>query len=158
MAAALLVKQPLVLICGCNFGCYTNKDLQTPIGIMKTIHVKEAPDAIGPYCHAMKSGNLVFCSGQTPLDPKTMKLVGTTIEDQTKRVLNNLSIVLSGAGLTLQDVVKTTVYLKNMDDFKGMNRVYEEMFNGHKPSRTTISVKQNPLDVLVEIECIAELR
>jgi 2-iminobutanoate/2-iminopropanoate deaminase len=125
---------------------------------MKTIIVNEAPDAIGPYSHAMQSGNLVFCSGQTPLDPKTMKLVGTTIEDQTKRVLNNLSIVLSGAGLTLQDVVKTTVYLKNMDDFKGMNRVYEEMFNGHKPSRTTISVKQNPLDALVEIECIAELQ
>jgi 2-iminobutanoate/2-iminopropanoate deaminase len=125
---------------------------------MKTIIVNEAPDAIGPYSHAMQSGNLVFCSGQTPLDPKTMELVGTTIEDQTKRVLNNLSIVLSGAGLTLQDVVKTTVYLKNMDDFKGMNRVYEEMFNGHKPSRTTISVKQNPLDALVEIECIAELQ
>ena len=125
---------------------------------MKTITVNEAPDAIGPYSHAMQSGNLVFCSGQTPLDPKTMELVGTTIEDQTKRVLNNLSIVLSGVGLTLQDVVKTTVYLKNMDDFRGMNRVYEEMFNGHKPSRTTISVKQNPLDALVEIECIAELQ
>ena len=125
---------------------------------MKTIHVKEAPDAIGPYCHAMKSGNLVFCSGQTPLDPKTMTLVGTTIEDQTKRVLNNLSIVLSGVGLTLQDVVKTTVYLKNMEDFKGMNNVYKEMFNGHNPSRTTISVRQNPLDALVEIECIAELQ
>ncbi len=87
-----------------------------------------------------------------------MKLVGTTIEDQTKRVLTNLSIVLSGVGLSLRDVIKTTVYLKNMDDFKGMNTVYEAMFNGHKPSRTTISVKQNPLDALVEIECIAELR
>lgn len=125
---------------------------------MKTIIVKEAPDAIGPYCHAMKSGKLVFCSGQTPLDPKTMKLVGATIEDQTERVLNNLSIVLSEVGLTLQDVVKTTVYLKSMDDFKGMNTVYEAMFKGHKPSRTTISVKQNPLDALVEIECIAELK
>ena len=75
---------------------------------MKAITVKAAPDAIGPYCHAMKSGNLVFCSGQTPLDPKTMTLVGTTIEEQTKSVLNNLSIVLSEMGLTLQDVVKTT--------------------------------------------------
>jgi 2-iminobutanoate/2-iminopropanoate deaminase len=124
---------------------------------MKSINVQEAPDAIGPYCHAMKSGNLVFCSGQTPLDPKTMELVGTTIEEQTKRVLNNLSIVLSGIGLSLNNVVKTTVYLKNMDDFKGMNKVYEEMFEGHKPSRTTISIKQNPLDALVEIECIAEI-
>lgn len=125
---------------------------------MESINVMAAPGAIGPYCHAMKSGNLVFCSGQTPLDPKTMKLVGTTIEEQTKRVLNNLSIVLSDVGLSLKNVVKTTVYLKNMDDFAGMNKVYEEMFQGHKPSRTTISVKQNPLDALVEIECIAEIQ
>jgi len=125
---------------------------------MESINVREAPDAIGPYCHAMKSGNLIFCSGQTPLDPKSMELVGTTIEEQTKRVLKNLSIVLSGIGLSLTNVVKTTVYLKNMDDFKGMNSVYEEMFEGHKPSRTTISIKQNPLDALVEIECIAELQ
>lgn len=87
-----------------------------------------------------------------------MKIVGTTIEEQTRRVLQNLSIVLAEVGLTLQDVVKTTVYLKDMNDFKGMNRIYEEMFEGHKPSRTTISVKQNPLDALVEIECIAELQ
>jgi 2-iminobutanoate/2-iminopropanoate deaminase len=125
---------------------------------MESINVNEAPDAIGPYCHAMKTGNLVFCSGQTPLDPQTMELVGTTIEEQTKRVLNNLSIVLSGVGLTLKNIVKTTVYLKNMDDFKGMNRLYEEMFDGHKPSRTTISIRQNPLDALVEIECIAEIQ
>ena len=125
---------------------------------MESINVDAAPGAIGPYCHAMKTGNLVFCSGQTPLDPETMELVGTTIEEQTIRVLKNLSIVLSGVGLTLKDVVKTTVYLKNMDDFKGMNRIYEEMFEGHKPSRTTISINQNPLDALVEIECIAELQ
>jgi 2-iminobutanoate/2-iminopropanoate deaminase len=106
----------------------------------------------------MKVGNLVFCSGQTPLDPNTMKLVGTTIEEQTKRVLDNLSIVLAGIGLTLKSIVKTTVYLNNMDDFQGMNKVYEEMFQGHKPSRTTISIKKNPLNALVEIECIAELR
>jgi len=125
---------------------------------MEAINVPDAPNAIGPYCHAMKVGNLVFCSGQTPLDPNTMKLVGTTIEEQTKRVLDNLSIVLAGIGLTLKSIVKTTVYLNNMDDFHGMNKVYEEMFQGHKPSRTTISVKKNPLNALVEIECIAELR
>lgn len=116
----------------------------------------DAPAAIGPYCHAMITGNLVFCSGQTPLDPDTMKLVGTTIEEQTKRVLDNLSIVLAGVGLSLKNIVKTTVYLKNMSDFQGMNKVYAEMFQGHTPSRTTISIKQNPLDALVEIECIAE--
>jgi len=124
---------------------------------MESINVPNAPDAIGPYCHAMKTGNLLFCSGQTPLHPDTMKLVGTTIEEQTKRVLENLSIVLAGADLTLQNVVKTTVYLKDMNDFKGMNTIYEQMFKGHKPSRTTISIKRNPLDALVEIECIAEL-
>ena len=124
---------------------------------MEPVNVDDAPDAIGPYCHAMQVGNLLFCSGQTPLDPGTMKLVGTTIEEQTKRVLNNLSIVLAGSELTLQDVVKTTVYIKDMADFQGMNKVYEEMFQGHKPSRTTISIKQNPLDALVEIECIAEI-
>ena len=125
---------------------------------METIFVQDAPNAIGPYCQAMKTGNLVFCSGQTPLDPDTMKLSGTTIEEQTKRVLDNLSIVLSGVDLTLKDIVKTTVYLKSMNDFQGMNQVYEEMFQGHKPSRTTISIKENPLDALVEIECIAELQ
>lgn len=124
---------------------------------METIHVNDAPDAIGPYCHAMKVGNLMFCSGQTPLHPDTMKLVGTTIEEQTKRVLDNLSIVLADVNLSLKNIVKTTVYLKRMDDFQGMNKVYAEMFQGHKPSRTTISVKQNPLDALVEIECIAEI-
>jgi len=125
---------------------------------MEIIYVQDAPNAIGPYCQAMKTGNLVFCSGQTPLDPDTMKLVGTTIEEQTRRVLNNLSIVLAGVDLTLKDIVKTTVYLKTMNDFQGMNQVYEKMFQGHKPSRTTISIKENPLDALVEIECIAELQ
>ncbi len=125
---------------------------------VEAIHIQAAPDAIGPYCHAMKVGNLVFCSGQTPLDPDSMELVGTTIEEQTKRVLENLAVVLAGLDLTLQNVAKTTVYLKDMGDFQGMNRVYAEIFAGHKPSRTTIAVKQNPLDALVEIECIAELQ
>jgi len=80
------------------------------------------------------------------------------IEEQTKRVLQNLSIVLASEHLTLKNIVKTTVYLKEMTDFQGMNDVYKKMFQGHKPSRTTISVKQNPLDALVEIECIAELQ
>ncbi len=124
---------------------------------MQAVHVQDAPDAIGPYCHAMRAGNLVFCSGQTPLDPSTMKLVGSTIEEQTHRVLDNLSIVLAGVGLSLKDIVKTTVYLYDMNDFQGMNKVYAERFEEHTPSRTTISIKKNPLGALVEIECIAEL-
>ena len=126
--------------------------------VMEPKNIPGAPVAIGPYCHAMRVGNLVFCSGQTPLDPETMKLVGSDITQQTERVLVNVSIVLQGMGLSLQDVVKTTVFLKNMDDFEGMNQVYATMFKGHRPARTTVSVKQNPLDALVEIECIAVIK
>lgn len=124
---------------------------------MQIKNVEGAPQAIGPYCHAIKSGNFVFCSGQTPLDPETMQLVGTDIGEQTERVLKNLEIVLGGLGLSLQYVVKTTVFLKDMADFPGMNDVYKQTFGDHTPARTTVSVKQNPLDALVEIECIAEL-
>lgn len=116
-----------------------------------------APGAIGPYCHAIRTGNLVFCSGQTPLDPDTMELVGTDIGEQTEQALSNIEVVLNGMGLSLQNVVKSTVYLKDMADFQGMNAVYGRMFSPHRPARTTISVKQNPLDALVEIECIAEI-
>ena len=123
---------------------------------METLFIEGAPAAIGPYCHAVKTGNLVFCSGQTPLDPDTMKIVGTTIEDQTRRVLTNIRIVLNGLDLDLKDVVKTTVFLKSMDDFMGMNGVYEEMFDGHTPARSAIEIKKNPLNAMVEIECIAE--
>ena len=124
---------------------------------MKTHFVEGAPAAIGPYSHAIQSGNLIFCSGQTPLDPATMKLVGQTIGEQTEQALQNLETVLKGLGLSLQNVVKTTVYLKDMADFEGMNAVYGRLFAPHRPARTTISVKQNPLDALVEIECIAEI-
>ena len=119
--------------------------------------IPPAPDAIGPYCHATQVGNLVFCSGQTPLDPQTMKLTGANIEQQTEQVLKNLATVLNGLGLSLQNVAKTTVFLKSMDDFQGLNTVYARMFGVHRPARTTIAVKQNPLDALVEIECIAEI-
>ena len=108
-------------------------------------------------CHAMRVGNLVFCSGQTPLDPDTMELVGTDIATQTQQVLTNLNTVLAGMGLSLKNVVKTTVFLRDMGDFQGMNAMYAQMFDDHKPARTTIAVRQNPLDALVEIECIAEI-
>ena len=124
---------------------------------MQIHNINGAPDAIGPYAHAIQSGNLVFCSGQTPIDPATMKLVGTTIEEQTERVLQNLGIVLGGLGLSLQKIVKTTVFLKSMDDFQGMNGVYAKIFEGHTPARSTIAIRQNPLDALVEIEGIAEI-
>ena len=122
---------------------------------MKTINIDKAPAAIGPYSHAVQAGNFYFCSGQTPLDPETMELVGIDIREQTYRVFENINIVLQGLGLTFDDVVKTTVFLKTMEDFAGMNAVYADVFGNHKPARSTIAVKQNPLDALVEIECVA---
>ena len=124
---------------------------------MRIHNIDGAPTAIGPYSHAIQSGNLIFCSGQTPIDPETMQLVGTTIEEQTERALKNLGIVLGGLGLSLKNIVKTTVFLKDMNDFQGMNKVYAETFDGHRPARSTIAIRQNPLDALVEIECVAEI-
>ena len=125
---------------------------------MEFRNTDKGPKAIGPYSHAVRVGNLVICSGQTPLDPDTMVLTGADIEEQTERVLKNLAIVLEEFGLTLNHIVKTTVYLKSMEDFAGMNNVYARMFGSHRPTRTTIAVKQNPLDALVEIECMAEAK
>lgn len=125
---------------------------------MQIQNIPEAPQAIGPYCHAVKVGNLVFCSGQTPLNPETMELVDPDIRIQTEQVLRNLEIVLKGMGLSLVNIVKTTVFLKDMDDYHGMNEIYTKVFGSHRPARTTVSVKQNPLDARVEIECIAEIQ
>jgi 2-iminobutanoate/2-iminopropanoate deaminase len=123
---------------------------------VQNIHSEGAPAAIGPYSQAVRTGDLLFCSGQTPLDPETMKLVGDSIEEQTAQALQNLASVLEAAGLSLDDVVRTGVFLQSMDDFPGMNKTYERIFGEHKPARTTVAVKQNPLDARIEIECIAE--
>ncbi len=97
---------------------------------MELIDCPDAPKAIGPYSHAVRVGNLIFCSGQTPLDPKTMQIVGTDIEQQTSRVLENLSIVLNKLSLSLRNVAKTTVYLKSMDDdFEHANVISVDQFN-----------------------------
>lgn len=124
---------------------------------MEKINVPGAPEAIGPYCHAVKTGNLVFCSGQGPLDPKTKKISGKDISEQTMRTLDNVEAVLKGMGLSLQNVIKSTVFLKEMDDFQGMNAVYAKKFSPNTPARSTVAVKKIPLDALVEIECIAEI-
>jgi 2-iminobutanoate/2-iminopropanoate deaminase len=118
--------------------------------------VDTAPKAIGPYCHAAQVGNLVFCSGQTPLDPASMELRGASISKQTEQALRNLETVLAGLGLSLQDVIKTTVFLTDMSHFVAMNQAYERCFSGHTPARTTVAVKGLPMNALVEIECIAE--
>ncbi len=122
---------------------------------MDIIKTQQAPEAIGPYSQAVRVGTWVFCSGQIPFDPKTMSLVGTTVADQTEQVFENLTAVLRAAGSSLQQVVKTTVFLQDMNDFQQMNAVYAEAFGEHKPARATVEVARLPKDVLIEIECIA---
>ncbi len=122
---------------------------------MKKVHSNDAPTAIGPYAQAIDMGPLVICSGQTPIDPATGNLIDGDIAAQTRQVFRNLTAVLTAADLTLQDVVKTTVFLKDMDDFAAMNAAYADCFDGHTPARTTVQVAKNPLDARVEIECFA---
>jgi 2-iminobutanoate/2-iminopropanoate deaminase len=125
---------------------------------MKKIIADLAPKAIGPYSAAIQSGNLVFCSGQTPLNPSTMLIEGATVTEQTTLVLQNLESVLKAAGSDRSLVVKTSVFLKNFADFEKMNKAYEAFFGEHKPARTTVEVSRLPKDALVEIECVGEIK
>jgi 2-iminobutanoate/2-iminopropanoate deaminase len=124
---------------------------------LKTLHTNDAPEAIGPYSQAVIAGNLVFTAGQIALDPATMQIVEGDIRVQTDRVLKNIAAVLGAAGATLQSVVKTTVFLKDMNDFAAMNEVYGAHFAGHKPARSAVEAARLPKDVLVEIETVAVL-
>jgi len=114
-----------------------------------------APAAVGPYSQAIKVGNMIFCSGQIPLHPKTGEIAGADVAAQTEQVLQNLSAVLDVTGSGLYQIVKTTVYLKNMGDFAAMNEVYARHFPVDPPARATVEVARLPKDVLVEIDCIA---
>ena len=120
----------------------------------EVIFTEQAPKAIGPYSQAIKSGNLLFISGQVPVNPTTGELTGD-IKVQTRQVLENLKSILVAAGASTADVVKTTVFLKNLDDFNVMNEVYREYFPNDAPSRSKIKVSQIPRGSLVEIEAIA---
>ncbi|MDY6017037.1 MAG: RidA family protein [Oscillospiraceae bacterium] len=122
----------------------------------KTVFTKSAPDAIGPYSQAVCTGNLVFTSGQIPINPATGTVEAVTIEEQTEQVCKNLSAVLEAAGSSLEKVVKTVCFLRNMEDFAAFNAVYEKYFTG-KPARSCVAVRELPKDVLVEVETIAEL-
>jgi 2-iminobutanoate/2-iminopropanoate deaminase len=119
------------------------------------IATDRAPGAIGPYSQAVRSGHLVFCSGQIPLDPLTGQLVEGGIEAQTVRVLDNLAAVLAAADLKLGNVVKTTVFLVSMADFPAMNEVYARYFDEDPPARSTVAVEALPKGARVEIEAIA---
>jgi 2-iminobutanoate/2-iminopropanoate deaminase len=124
---------------------------------MKSIHTDNAPKAIGPYVQGNIVNGLLFASGQVPLDPSTGEVVGTTITEQTKRVLENIAAILKEAGTDFNHVVKTTCFLKNMNDFQEFNQVYGEAFTEQLPARSAVEVARLPKDVLIEIEIIAEV-
>lgn len=119
------------------------------------VSTPDAPAAIGPYSQAVVSGGLVYCSGQIALDPTTGTVVEGDVSRQTEQVLANLAAVLQAAGSGLGQVLKTTVYLRDMADFSAMNVVYTECFGDHRPARATVAVAGLPRDVRVEIDCVA---
>jgi 2-iminobutanoate/2-iminopropanoate deaminase len=130
--------------------CVKRKELR-----MNFISADNAPAAIGPYSQAVDTGEFVFLSGQLPLDPSTMRLTGETIAEQAERVFDNITAVLKAAELTLSHIVKTTVFLADINDFAAMNAVYEKRFGAHKPARSAIQAAALPRGSLIEIECIA---
>lgn len=123
----------------------------------EAVATKDAPQAIGPYSQAIKAGGFLFSSGQIAIDPATGQVIEGDVAAQTERVMKNLAAVLKAGGLSLQKVVKTTVYLKSMGDFATMNEIYGRHFGEHRPARSTVEVARLPKDVLVEIDVTAEL-
>ena len=123
----------------------------------KTIHTDKAPAAIGPYVQGKVVGNFLFASGQVPLSPETGEVIGTSIQEQTKQVLKNISAILAEAGTDFDHVVKTTCFLSDMDDFVSFNEVYATAFKTDFPARSAVEVARLPKDVKVEIEVIAYL-
>jgi 2-iminobutanoate/2-iminopropanoate deaminase len=121
------------------------------------INTTQAPAAIGPYSQAVRVGQFLYTSGQIALDPETGQLAGTDIRVQTERVLQNVEAVLKSGGSSLQQVIKTTVFLANMNDFVVMNEVYARYFGETAPARSTVAVRELPRKALVEIECVALL-
>ncbi|HYE33476.1 MAG TPA: RidA family protein [Methylomirabilota bacterium] len=124
---------------------------------IQAVNAPSAPKPVGPYSHAVRVENLIFLSGQIPLDPATGKLVPGDIKAQTQRVLENIRLVLESQGRTPMDVVKTTVFLTNLGDFAAMNEVYAAFFHNHHPARSTIQVSALPAGANVEIEVVAHL-
>ena len=122
---------------------------------MKIIESKNAPLPIGPYSQAVEVNGFIFTSGQIAIDPSSNQLIEGNAAEQTKQVLENLKQVLSAAGASLDNVVKTTIFIKNMDDFGAVNEVYAGYFSANRPARSTVEVARLPKDVLVEIDCIA---
>ncbi|MEL0539357.1 RidA family protein [Staphylococcus debuckii] len=124
---------------------------------MNTIHTNKAPEALGPYSQAVVIGDLVYTSGQIPLN-EFGELVSNEIAVQTKQVLNNIGHVLEAAGADFDSVVKTTIFIADMDDFQYINEVYGQFFDAHKPARSCVEVARLPKDVKIEIEAIAQIK
>jgi len=123
---------------------------------MQIIATSNAPAAVGPYSQAVRTGNLLFCSGQIPINPASGKIEVEDVEGQARQVIANIKGLLGSEGLTIQNVVKSTMFLQDMGDFAKVNAIYEAGYEGHKPARSTIQVAKLPLGALVEIEVIAE--
>ena len=121
----------------------------------KIVQTELAPSAIGPYSQAVELSGLIFVSGQIPLDPISLEIVSSDVEEQTRRSIDNLIGILKAAGAGIDDVLKTTIYIKNMDDFPIVNKIYGEYFLNNPPARACVEVSRLPKDVLVEIEAIA---
>ena len=121
----------------------------------QVISTAKAPAALGPYSQAIKVGNTVYCSGQIPINPATGAIDAVTVEDQTRQAITNLKNVLEAAGGGLCNVVKTTVFISDMNDFAAINGVYAELFGDTKPARSCVEVARLPKDVKIEIEAIA---
>jgi 2-iminobutanoate/2-iminopropanoate deaminase len=124
---------------------------------LKAIATDKAPAAIGPYSQAIQVGNLLFCSGQIPLDPTSGEVVAGGVREQTEQVMKNIAAVLTAAGAAFDDVVKTTIFLVDMNDFAVVNEVYGRCFPKHKPARSTVAVQGLPRGVLLEIEIIVSV-
>ncbi|CAG7853664.1 RutC family protein PH0854 [Serendipita indica DSM 11827] len=122
---------------------------------LEIVSTSNAPAAIGPYQQAIKANGFVFVSGCIPLDPASMEIVAGGIDEQTTQVFKNLRAVVEASGSSMDKVVKTTVFLKSMNDFAAMNQIYSKSFGDHKPARSAVEVSRLPKDVLVEVECIA---
>jgi len=125
--------------------------------VREAVATDRAPKAIGPYSQAIRAGSLLFCSGQIPLDPATGSLVDGDIAAQTRQVFANITAILQAAGTSLDRVVKTTVFLADMNDFAAMNEVYATYFSSPAPARSTIQAARLPRDARVEIDVIAEI-
>lgn len=122
---------------------------------MKVLHTDKAPAVVGPYSQAIKVGDMIYTSGQLALCPESGDLINDNIEDATRRSLDNVKAILENAGSSLEKVVKTTIFLSDMDNFARVNEVYGEYFSDHKPARSCVQVARLPKDALIEIEVIA---